>query len=103
MTRRISLLALVAILLGALALGGGSALAAKRKSPTVRSLNALVKQTRKLPKRAAKKAKRHKLLKLAKHARRNARKHPCRSVRDLNRYRRVLTRIKVRKGKRNRR
>ena len=101
-TRRALAAAVMAALLITMAFGGADALA-KRKSPTVRSLNSLVKQTRKLPKRAAKKAKRRKLLRLAKHARRNARRHPCRSVRDLNKYRRVLTHIHVKKGKRNRR
>jgi hypothetical protein len=89
---------LTASLLVALGLAGGQALAAT-KGPTLKSL---VRQTSALPRAAVSKAKKRKLVRVAKHARRVAKKRPCVAVRDLARYRRVLGGVKVPKGKRKR-
>jgi hypothetical protein len=86
----------VAILLLALA-GGDAALA---KKPTAKSaLKTLVKQTGKLRASAAPAAKRRALKRLAAHARRSARRQPCASVHDLNAYRRVLGKVRIKRKK----
>ncbi len=82
-------------------IGGGEAFAAKRLTKAS-SLKALVKQTNALPKGAASKAKRRQLKLLAVHGRKVAKKKPCGAVRDLAKYRRVLGKVKVKKGKRYR-
>jgi hypothetical protein len=80
---------------------GGEALAAK---PTAKSsLKALVRQTNALPAVAAPAAKRRVLEQLAAHARRSARRRPCAAVRDLNRFRRILGTVRVRKTQSRRR
>ena len=95
--RHLRLAALTAALL-ALAIPAADAAAAKR--PTARSaLKTLVKQTGKLPASAAPAAKRRALKRLAAHARKSARRKPCSSVHDLNAYRRVLGKVRVKKTK----
>ena len=95
------LIGIALLLTGVLA---APATAQKLRQPSAaKSLKQLVRQTNKLPKRAASKAKKRKLVRVAKSARRARRKAPCRSVRSLNRYRRVLRSVKVKKGRRNRR
>jgi hypothetical protein len=60
------------------------------------ALKSLVKQTRKLPPSAASRAQRNRLLRIATHARRAVKKKPCTSVKDLDRYRNALAKVKVR-------
>jgi hypothetical protein len=69
------------------------------------TLAKLVRQTKALPRNAAPRAKDRKLVRIAKHARRVAKKRPCVAVRDLARYRKALATVKVGKikGKRVRR
>jgi hypothetical protein len=96
----------LAILVGliALAFAGGAADAGAAKAPTAKSsLKSLVRQTNALPPAAAAVGKRRALKRLAAHARRSARRRPCASVRDLNRFRRVLLGVRVRTDTRKRR
>src|SRR4051794_29821220 len=72
---------------------------AKLKQPTAKSaLNKLVRQTSHLPRNG----KTAKLKAAARKARRNVRKHPCKSVHQLARYRTVLRGVKVPKNRRAR-
>jgi peptidase C25-like protein len=90
--------------LALLGLGGGQALAAK--APTAKSsLKALARQASSLPPASASAAKRRALKRLAAHAGSSARRRPCASVKDLNRFRRVLAGVPVKKkgGRRARR
>jgi hypothetical protein len=97
MRYQLRLAALIAALL-VLAIPAADAAAAKR--PTAKSaLKTLVRQTGKLPASTAPAVKRRALKRLAVHARRSARRKPCASVHDLNAYRRVLGRIRVKKNK----
>src|SRR4051794_12116840 len=91
--------ALAAALLLSL-VGGGSALAAKR--PGKKQLNALVHAVNKLPRGAVPTSKRHKLNKLARHAKKVSGKKPCKAVGDLNRFRKVLGTVKLRKSAKRR-
>ena len=81
------------------ALGAGTALAAKQQ--TARSaLKSLVTHTSRLPAASAPAAKRKALVRLARHARRSAKRRPCAAVRDLARFRRVVRGIRVKTGSR---
>ena len=80
--------------------GDAGALAAKKPNPTTQALRALVRQTNALPGTVASTVRRRQLRRAAAHALRVARKQPCVAVRDLVRYRRVLARVKVKRGKR---
>src|SRR3954451_6042885 len=72
---------------------------AKLKVPSPgKAVGALVHQTKALPRAAAPKARKRKLVRLAVSAKRAAKRRPCRSLRRLARYRRVIGRSKVRKG-----
>ncbi|MEA2449852.1 MAG: hypothetical protein QOG63_1784 [Thermoleophilaceae bacterium] len=94
--------AVVLTLVVALSAGSASGAAPKLRQPSAgAALAQLVRQTAKLPSSAATKRQRARLRKAAGNARRSARKRPCRSVRKLATYRRVLRRIKVKKGRRN--
>ena len=73
----------------------GAATKAPNPQPTLKSL---IKQTNDLP-ATVKKKPRAKLARLAVHASKVAKKKPCGAVSDLNRFRRVLRGIRVRKGK----
>src|SRR3954447_24845515 len=66
--------------------------------PPKKALGALVRQTKALPRAAAPKARKRKLVRLAVSAKRAAKRRPCRSLRRLARYRRVIGRTKVRRG-----
>jgi hypothetical protein len=88
--------------LALLALGPVQAVAAS-KNPAKKQLRTLVRQTKALPSNAAAGEKQRKLRKVARHARRVARRKPCRAVNDLERYRKVLGTITPKKGRRNRR
>jgi hypothetical protein len=90
-----------AALLIAMIGGGAEAFAAKRVTQAS-SLKALVKQTNALPQGAASNAKRRQLKLLVLHARKVAKKKPCGAVKDLAKYRRVLGKVKLKTGKRNR-
>jgi hypothetical protein len=81
---------------------GGSAAVAQKQNPTAAALKTLVSQTKALPKNAASKAKKRKLAKLARRARRVFRTKPCKAVRDLVRYRRVLLTIRPKQSARAR-
>ena len=81
----------------------GDAAGAKRSPRPATTLKSLVKKTVALPPAAAKRGQRRSLRRSARHARRVQRRRPCVAVRDLARYRRVLGRVRVRKGRRGRR
>lgn len=87
--------ALVAMILWTAAAG----LAAKKKGGSGFSLVALVARTNALPANALPAASLRKLEKAARDARAAAGKRPCRAVRDLARFRRILLGAKVKKGK----
>jgi peptidase C25-like protein len=89
--------ALAACLAGLAAVVPVAAAAPSAPSPRAEAgkrLGALVKHTRKLPKKLA--TRRHKaaLLRLAKSAKRTSRRNPCRSVRTLRAYRRQLKHVR---------
>src|SRR3954465_12221003 len=97
-----AVVAVVLALVVALSAGSASGAAPKLRQPGAgAALGQLVRQTAKLPSSAATKKQRARRRRGAGRARRNARKRPCRSVRKLAAYRRVLRRIKVKKGRRN--
>src|SRR4051812_19495039 len=94
-----ALAAVVTVTVGvALATAGAPALAAS-KGP---SLGSLVRQTKALPRGVVPRAKKHRLVRLAGHARRAAGKRACVAVKDLARYRRALGGVKVRKSAKRR-
>src|SRR5690349_2872155 len=94
--------ALALALVVALSAGTASGAAPKLRQPSAGvALAHLVRQTANLPSSAATKKQRARLREAARMARRSARKRPCRSVRELATYRRVLSGIKVKKGRRN--
>ncbi len=74
---------------------GVAAAAVAKPAPGTGALRALVRQTRQLPARAAPRAQRNHLERLARNAKRVARLKPCKAVSDLSRFRRVLVRVKV--------
>lgn len=98
MTKALALAATASLLVLAL-LGSTMALAAKPAGPG-QWLRALVRQTAGLPHAAAGAKQRRKLAHLAAHARRALRSRPCTAVKDLERFRRVLKGVKVKKGRR---
>jgi hypothetical protein len=99
--RALALLAALALLTLGLFAAPASAQKLKQRGAG-QSLEILVRQTNALPPAAAPAAKRRSLARAAKAARRASRKRPCASVRQLNRYRRVLRGIRVKKGRRYR-
>ncbi|MEA2450157.1 MAG: hypothetical protein QOG63_2089, partial [Thermoleophilaceae bacterium] len=96
--RQAAIALVAALLLGALV--GSPASAARH--PGGKQLGALVHQVGRLPGGTVPKAKRHKLLGLARHARKASGKRPCVAVKDLDRFRRVLGSVKVRKSAKRR-
>ena len=83
-------------LLVLLALGGQAQAAKSTKNVNARStLTSLVNQTKNLPRQAASKAAKAKLLRRARHARTVASKTPCTAVRDLSAYRKTLRATKI--------
>ena len=79
------------------AFGFAAADAGAAKAPTARSsLKSLVRQVNSLPPYVASATKRRALKRLAGHARRSARRRPCASVKDLNRFRRIVASVPVR-------
>jgi hypothetical protein len=89
-----------AVMLMSIAWGGSVALGAKKKgNPTAKALKTLVVRTNALPRNALPPAKKLRLQGAAKHARQVAGKRPCRAVKDLSRFRRVLLGARVKKGK----
>src|SRR4051812_15699817 len=74
--------------------------AALKPPPPGKALGALVRQTKALPRAAAPKARKRKLVRLAVSAQRAAKRRPCRSVRRLAQYRRLIGRTKVKNRKR---
>src|SRR4051794_19131076 len=84
----------------ALALVAGPADAKLKLPPPGKALGALVRQTKALPRAAASKARKRKLVHLAVSAKRAAKRRPCRSVRRLARYRLLIGRTKVKKRRR---
>ncbi|HXR31107.1 MAG TPA: C25 family cysteine peptidase [Solirubrobacterales bacterium] len=80
------------------------AVAAKKKGNSASSsLKVLVARTNALPDNAFAPAKHRALEKAAKSARLAAAKRPCRAVKSLSQYRRILLGIKVKRGKKGRR
>ena len=80
-----------------MAFGFAAADAGAAKAPTAKSsLKSLVRQVNSLPPYAASATKRRALKRLAGHARRSARRRPCASVKDLNRFRRIVASVPVR-------
>jgi hypothetical protein len=94
MSRAIATTAGACLLVLAMAIGGGQALAAKGPNAGA-SLKSLVRQANALPPAAAPARKRRALKRSATHARRVAGKRPCASVKDLASFRRVLRGVKV--------
>jgi hypothetical protein len=96
-------IALVTALLLVLAsLGATGATARKAPSPQKQARVAfglLIKDTKKLPKRAAKKPRRAALLRTVKRARKQSRKRPCAAVKTLRTYRRQLKGVRIRKNR----
>src|SRR4051812_36951628 len=94
--------ACLVLALGALALALVAAPAdAKLKLPPPgKALGALVRQTKALPRAAAPKARKRKLVRLAGSAKHAAKRRACRSVRRLAQYRRLVGRTKVKKRRR---
>ena len=85
-----------------LALFAGEASAQKLRQPSAgTALKTLVRQTNALPRSAASRATKLRLLRAARSARRSAKRRPCSSVRQLARYRRVLRGIRLKKGPSN--
>jgi Peptidase family C25/Propeptide_C25 len=80
---------------------GEAASVAAKGGPAKKALKALVRQTSKLPADAAPKPKRRALLRSAGHAKRSAAKKPCTAVNDLDKFRRVLEKVKVKSGRRH--
>ena len=79
-----------------MAFGFAAADAGAAKAPTAKSsLKSLARQVNSLPPAAASAAKRRALKRLAAHARRSARRRPCASVKDLNRFRRIVASVPV--------
>ena len=79
-----------------LALGGQAQ--AKKSTKTVNAkstLTSLVKQTQSLPRQAASRSAKAKLLRRARHARTVASKTPCTAVKDLSAYRKTLRATKI--------
>ena len=77
---------------------GGPAWAAKstKKVNATATLQSLVTQTSKLPRTAASKSAKAKLLRRARHARRVAAENPCLAVKDLSAYRKTLRAARIR-------
>jgi hypothetical protein len=92
---RTSLIAGLSLML-VLVIAGAPAGAATPRS----SLASLARKANALPITIVSKSRRRKLAGLAKHARRVVSKKPCSAVADLNKFRRVLGTIKIKKGKR---
>jgi Peptidase family C25/Propeptide_C25 len=74
---------------------GITATAVAKPAPDTVALRTLVRQTSKLPARAAPRAQRNHLERLARNAKRVAKLKPCKAVSGLSRFRRVLARVKV--------
>src|SRR5215210_7181487 len=105
MSTRPVVLTVAASLLVLVPLGASPAAAKKAPSPQKQvrvAFGLLIKDTQKLPKRAAKKARKDALVRTAKRARKQARRRPCAAIKTLRTYRRQLKRVRVRKN-RNRR
>lgn len=79
---------------------GGQALAAKstKKAHATSTLKSLVNQTKNLPKKAASKTSKAKLVGRARHAAKVASSNPCLAVSDLNAYRKTLRNTRIRPG-----
>jgi Peptidase family C25/Propeptide_C25 len=87
----------VLVTLITMAFGFAAADAGAAKAPTAKSsLKSLVRQVNSLPPYVASATKRRALKRLAGHARRSARRRPCASVKDLNRFRRIVASVPVR-------
>jgi hypothetical protein len=85
----------LALLVAATAVSASAAAPVSPKRQAAKRLNALVKDTRKLPKRLVKKRRdKAALVRLAKSAKRASKRRPCRSVRTLRAYRRKLKRVR---------
>lgn len=96
---RFTALIALTIVLG-VGIGGAGAFAAKKPNATTKALRELVRQTNALPPTVASTVRRRQLRRAATHALRVARNRPCAAVADLARYRRILARVKVKRGKR---
>jgi hypothetical protein len=94
MSRRWVGLACACMLLSCLAGGAGTSIATAAPKPA-KALKALVRQTASAPGGVTGDALKRRLLANAKLARARAKKAPCRSVRALTRYRRLLHRVDV--------
>jgi hypothetical protein len=105
MPRALSRLLVISVCVSLLVLvvgGGTAAFSAKKKgNSTGSSLKALVKKTGALPRNALPKGKRRGLEKAAEDAKKVAGKRPCKAVKDLSHYRKILLGVKVKKGKGN--
>jgi Peptidase family C25/Propeptide_C25 len=78
--------------------------ATARKAPSPQkqvrvAFGLLIKDTQKLPRRAAKKARKTALVRTAKRARKQSRRRPCASVKTLRGYKRQLKGVRIRKNR----
>ena len=99
--RRVAFTAAASLLL-LVPLGASSAAARKAPSPAKQvkvAFGLLIKDTQKLPKRAAKKPRRAALVRTAKRARKQSRRRPCAAVKTLRAYGRQLNGVRVRKNR----
>jgi hypothetical protein len=80
---------------------GGAPASGAKGGPAGHALKSLVRQTAKLPSDAAPKPKRKALLRTARHAKRTAAKNPCTAVKDLDKFRAILDKVKVKHGGRH--
>ena len=94
-------MSICALVLGLVVAGAGAGSAGAKASPAGKALKSLARQTAKLPADAAPKPKRRALLKAAKHAKRTAARKPCTAVKDLDKFRKVLSKVKVKSGRRH--
>lgn len=97
-------LLVVVVCIGALILaaaGGADAVRGKKGNSAASSVRALVVQTKRLPATVISAQKQHRLERAAQHARGAVSKRPCRAVKDLVRYRVILSGVRVKSGKRH--
>lgn len=101
--QRVPALAVAASLLVLTALGGQAQAAKSTKTVDARStLTSLVNQTKNLPRRAASRSAKARLLRRARHARSVASKTPCTAVKDLAAYRKTLKATRISRSVRGR-
>jgi peptidase C25-like protein len=84
----------LAVLFAGTAVSEAATASASPQKQAAKRLKALVKDTRRLPKKLVKRRDKAALVQLARSAKRTSRRNPCRSVRSLRAYRRKLKRVR---------